>query len=457
MKVTNPATAKVIKEIQEDRASSISAKHALARKAFKVLSGINLDERLGVIKAFCEILSANKDQFAWDLCQEVGKPIVEAEAEIEAAIGKCEFFIKNSGDLLRPKKVNEANGTEEYIEYEPLGVIACISAWNYPFLVAINVLIPGLIAGNAILYKPSEHSPSSGENIAKALWQALAQTSAPKDVLQLIQGGSRCGEALCELSLDGYFFTGSYRTGARIAQMVAPKLVPLGLELGGKDPLYVTDEVDSIAEVAAAVVSGVFYNNGQSCCSVERVYVNEKIYDEFLSLFVEKTKNLILGPSTNRDTEIGAVTRKEHIPFLKEQIKDALEKGAKLECGGEELALAGSYFTPTVFSRTNHQMRLMKEETFGPLVGVQKVSGDQEAIELMNDTDYGLTSSVYTSNRERGEKILRQINSGTGYLNCCDRVSSYLPWSGRKNSGLGTTLSAHGLYAFCAPKGLHII
>lgn len=452
MSAINPATDELLKEIEFDHISAIEIKFQKAKTAQREWASTPLQIRIECIRDFAQLLLENKEELAKELTLEVGKPIKESLAEIAQAAKKCEFFIEKSETLLAQERVSTDGVVDEVIAYDPLGVIANISAWNYPYLVGINIFVPALICGNAVLYKPSERALISGHNIARLLWQA----GAPKDVFNLVLGGKDAGRFLSKLPLDGYFLTGSQEAGMELAKALAGRLVPIGLELGGKDPLYVAEDVESVEEAAIAASEGAFYNNGQSCCSVERIYAHEKIYDEFLFHFVKRAKSLKVGDPLDPATEMGALTIKEWIPYLEKQLDDALAKGAKLECGGERVGSVGNFFAPTVLSDVNHSMLIMREETFGPLVGIQKVSGDEEAIELMNDTEYGLTSAVFTQNTDRGLSILSQINSGTGYLNCCDRVSSHLPWSGRNSSGLGTTLSKHGLYAFCRPKGLHL-
>jgi len=315
----------------------------------------------------------------------------------------------------------------------------------------VNVFIPALIGGNAVLYKPSEYSTLTGLNIAEMLWQA----GVPREVFQVIIGGKEAGEALLELPLDGYFFTGSYATGKYIAERVAGKLVPVGLELGGKDPMYVCDDVD-VAAAAASGVEGAFYNNGQSCCAVERIYVHERIHDAFIQAFVAETAKLKIGDPMEEDTFIGPLTRPQQIQVLEEQVNDAVQKGAKLLLGGKRMAGNGYYFEPTVLTEVDHRMKVMMEESFGPIIGIQRVKNDEEAIALMRDTPYGLTASVYTNDAERADRILREMNTGTVYWNCCDRVSPNVPWSGRGHSGLGSTLSHAGIRAFVKPKAYHL-
>jgi acyl-CoA reductase-like NAD-dependent aldehyde dehydrogenase len=275
-------------------------------------------------------------------------------------------------------------------------------------------------------------------------------------VFQVVVGAREAGEALLNLPLDGYYFTGSFRTGQYIYERVAPKMVPCQLELGGKDPLYVPNDVKDVNNVAVNAAEGAFYNNGQSCCAVERIYVHEGIYDEFVEAFVKETQSYKLGQPTEEGVFLGALTRKDQLTVLEGQVKDAEAKGAKLLLGGHRIDNGGYFFEPTVLTNVNHTMKVMTEESFGPIIGIQKVANDEEAIALMQDTEYGLTASVYSDSQERGEGILKQINTGTAYWNCCDRVSPYLPWSGRKHSGIGATLSHIGIRAFTKPKGYHL-
>jgi acyl-CoA reductase-like NAD-dependent aldehyde dehydrogenase len=348
--------------------------------------------------------------------------------------------------------MTEEEGLQEKIVYEPLGVVCNISAWNYPYLVGINVFVPALLGGNAVMYKPSEYATMTGLQIEKLLKEA----GVPDDVFQVAIGGGDVGEALLNLPFDGYFFTGSVKTGKYIYEKVAAKMVPCQCELGGKDPLYVADDVNDIKAVAAATADGAFYNNGQSCCAVERIYVHEKVYDEYIAAFEEEVKGYRIGSPMEEGVYIGPLTRKQQTAFLQQQVDDAIAKGAGLLLGGKKIEGKGHYFQPTVLLNASHDMSVMREETFGPLIGIAKVTGDEEAVRLMNDTDYGLTASVYSCSQERAERILQQLNFGTAYWNCCDRVSAALPWSGRKNSGFGSTLSHMGLRAFVKPKAYHL-
>lgn len=451
MKLTNPATGALIQEVTEDTKNSITEKYQMCKKAQVNWQKRSLDERLACIQRFSDLLEKNKDMLAKDLTAEVGKPYQESINEVNGAKTKIKFFLDNSKKWLTEAPVSNDTNTKEILSFDGLGVIANISAWNYPFLVGCNIFIPALITGSAVLYKPSEFATVTGMNIAKLMQEA----GVPTDIFSLVIGDYKAGEVLLDLPLDGYFFTGSYKTGKHIAEKVAHKLVPVGLELGGKDPLYVTDEVADLKQVAAAVAEGCFYNNGQSCCAVERVYVNENVYGEFMGYFLNEVKGFKAGDPTNKSFSQGAVTRPVHLDFLDAQVKDAVDKGAKVMCGGKRQS-TGSFYEPTVLIDVNHKMRVMMEETFGPVVGVMKVKNDEEALKLMNDCEYGLTAAVYSKNIDRAKKLISQVDAGTSYINCCDRVSGYLPWSGRKNSGLGSTLSYIGILAFTKPRAWHI-
>jgi acyl-CoA reductase-like NAD-dependent aldehyde dehydrogenase len=452
MKVINPATEEIIKTIAEDSKEVITSKHNAARQAQSTWKQVDIKERIAAIQKFSDLLESNKETLAHTLTSEMGKPVQQARNEINSARGRIKFFIENSEKYLSDEWLQQDAGMSEKISFEPLGVIANISAWNYPYLVGVNVFIPALIAGNAVLYKPSEFTTLTGLEIERLMHEA----GIPKDVFQIIIGAKDAGEALLELPLDGYFFTGSYKTGKYIYEKVASKMVPCGLELGGKDPLYVTDEISDIEGVATGTADGAFYNNGQSCCAVERIYVHEKVYDKYVEEFVKEVKSYKMGNPTEEGVYIAPLSRAAQVSFLESQVKDALDKGASLLAGGKKVDGKGFYFEPTVLTDVNHSMSVMKDESFGPIIGIMKVKNDEEAINLMLDSEYGLTSSVYSDTFERAKPILAKMDSGTVYWNCCDRLSPQLPWSGRRNSGFGSTLSYIGIRAFVKPKAYHL-
>jgi len=452
MQIINPATEEIIATLQEDSAESLKTKLKTLQKGQKSWAKVNLKKRIAIIEKFSELLAENIEELAETLTSEMGKPLQQARNEVNGARGRIKFFVENSQKYLKDEVMTKQEGLTERISYEPLGVICNISAWNYPFLVGVNVFIPALIGGNAVFYKPSEFSTLTGLKIEKFLKEA----GVPEDIFAVAVGAKEVGEQLLAMPLDGYFFTGSHRTGLYIYEKVAPKMVPCQLELGGKDPLYIADDVADIQAVAAGTADGAFYNNGQSCCAVERIYVHEKVYDRYVEEFVKEVKGYKIGQPTEDGIYIGALSRKSQLDFLEKQVQDAVKKGATLLTGGKRIEGQGYFFEPTVLTNVNHKMDVMQAESFGPIIGIMKVKDDKEAIKLMQDTEYGLTAAVYTPDKKRAEKILKQVDAGSGYWNCCDRVSAPLPWSGRKHSGFGATLSHAGIRAFVKPKAWHL-
>jgi acyl-CoA reductase-like NAD-dependent aldehyde dehydrogenase len=277
----------------------------------------------------------------------------------------------------------------------------------------------------------------------------------PEDVMACLVGAGPVGAALLEQPVDGVFFTGSYATGARIASSAGKRMIKVQLELGGKDPVYVCDDVDA-ASTAAAVADGAFYNTGQSCCSVERVYVHESIYASFVDAFVAEVRAYRVGDPMDETTYIGAITRRAQLDVLRRQVADAKRKGAKLLTGGAAIKRKGNWFAPTVLVDVDHSMLVMRDESFGPIIGIQAVADDDAAVELMNDSAYGLTAGVYTNDAARARRLLSRVAAGSVYWNCCDRVSPRLPWSGVKHSGVGLTLSTLGIQTFTRPKAWHL-
>jgi acyl-CoA reductase-like NAD-dependent aldehyde dehydrogenase len=456
VRITNPATEEVIREVHEDDARSIARKFECARAAQGGWARTPLGERLDVVRRFGQLLSSRLDDLAALLTSEMGKPITQSRNELTAMQQRIAFFLENTECAIADEPVFAADpaaraATDETIRYEPLGIVANISAWNYPWFVGSNVYLPALLTGNAVLYKPSELATLSGI----AVGELFREAGLPGDVFTPIVGGRETGASLLAQDIDAVCFTGSYATGKKIAESVAGRLIRVQLELGGKDPAYVCDDVN-VGAAAAAVAEGAFYNTGQSCCAVERVYVHGRIAARFVDAFVEAVRAYTVADPTDAATFIGPLARKEQLEVLEDQVRDARERGARLLLGGERRKGKGYYFEPTVLDRVDHQMKVMRDESFGPIIGVQQVSDDDEAVRLMNDTEYGLTAAVYTQDRERAERILSQVDAGTVYWNCCDRVSPRLPWTGRRHSGIGTTLSIAGIRAFVQPKAWHL-
>lgn len=452
LKIHNPATGALIAEVPAATPDIVAERCAAARAAQPAWFATPLSARLEVMQRFRVALAAEVESLAATLTAEVGKPIRQSRNEINGLLARIDFFLAEAEATLGAQQVADDGATREVISFDPLGVIVNISAWNYPYFVGGNVFVPALLAGNAVLYKPSEFATLTGLHIARL----LHESGVPPDVFVPLVGGGSVGAALLAQKIDGVFFTGSHATGAAIARAVGPRFIKLQLELGGKDPTYVAEDADP-RTAAESLADGAMYNSGQSCCSVERIYVHERIHDAFVAAFVETVKGFRLGDPTAEETYIGAITRAPQLDVLEAQVADAQARGAELLVGGKRLTdRPGNWFEPTVFSGVDHSMELMREESFGPIIGIQKVASDAEALALMNDTRYGLTAGVFTRDEARAQALLAQVNAGSVYWNCCDRVSPRLPWSGHGDSGVGLTLSTLGIQAFTRPRAWHL-
>jgi acyl-CoA reductase-like NAD-dependent aldehyde dehydrogenase len=451
LSIHNPATGALLTTVLADDATSVAAKAARARAAQPAWAAVPLAQRKACIVRFRGAIVAELDALAATMTSETGKPIKMSRNELNGLLGRIDFFLQEVDAQLATETVYDEGGMTEQIQHTPLGVVVNISAWNYPWFVGGNVFVPALLTGNAVLYKPSEFATLTGLAMARLLHAA----GIPQDVFITVVGAGEVGVALQAQKIDGLFFTGSYATGARIAQNLGPRMVKLQLELGGKDPTYVCEDAN-VQVAAESLADGAMYNTGQSCCSVERVYIHEKIYDAFVEAFVNTVKTFKVGDPAAEDTYIGAITRAPQLDVLEAQVADARARGATLLVGGSRLGGAGNFFAPTVFSNVNHSMELMREESFGPIIGLQKVADDAQAVQLMNDTRYGLTAGVFTPDEARAKAILSQVQAGTVYWNCCDRVSPRLPWSGHGDSGVGLTLSTYGIATFTRPKAWHL-
>eukprot|EP01116_Phalansterium_solitarium_P020322 TRINITY_DN5957_c0_g1_i1.p1 TRINITY_DN5957_c0_g1~~TRINITY_DN5957_c0_g1_i1.p1 ORF type:complete len:514 (-),score=171.28 TRINITY_DN5957_c0_g1_i1:255-1712(-) len=453
VQVVNPATGQKGNFYPDDTKDSIQQKYSRARAAQSSWASTPVQERIKTIERFGRLLEERRESLARDLTGETGKPIGQANGEIKGLQARVKFFVDNVEKEVGESVRKQQGNVLEVVRHEPLGVIANISAWNYPYFVGGNVFLPALLTGNAVLYKPSEYCPQTGLNIA----QLLHDAGVPKDVFATVIGAKEAGEALVDQPINGVFFTGSNATGAKIAKRVGDRMVRLQLELGGKDPTYVAADADPEG-AARSLADGVCFNTGQGCCSVERIYVHEKVYDKFMETLVNEVKSFKPADPLDDKTYIGPLTLPNQVGFLEGQVKDAVAKGAKLLVGGHRVAgKPGNWFEPTVLAECDHNMDVMVEESFGPIVGVKKVASDDEAIKLMNDTKYGLTSGVYSKSRETAERVLSKVDSGTVYWNACDRVAPALPWSGRRGSGIGATLGVEGIQAFVQPKAWHLI
>ncbi|OXV07893.1 hypothetical protein Egran_04345 [Elaphomyces granulatus] len=439
----------------------LSAILETAQAAFRSFSqSTTLEQRQEIVSRALGILQSKKDALALELTDQMGRPISYTPSEITTAIKRGSYLNRISGSILGDEGVvagDAERGFKRYIKRQPVGVVLIIFAWNYPYLILVNSLIPAILAGNAVLLKPSPQTPTVVEHVAAAFLQA----GLPKDVIQYFHGGSlsQLETVVRSPQINHICFTGSVAGGLSVQRAASDRIVNVGLELGGKDPAYVRGDVD-LAWAAGEIVDGAIFNSGQSCCAIERVYVHDTIYESF----VEEVKRVLtkyrVGDPFDNKTQIGPVISKRAKDTVLAHIANALSKGAKDETPSNEtfenLPPSGNYVRPTLLTGVNHDMIVMTEETFGPVIPVMKVRSDEEAVELMNDSEFGLTASIWTKDSVLAEKLIERIEAGTVFVNRADYPSPDLAWTGWKNSGQGVTLSKFGFEQFVKLKSYHL-
>lgn len=412
-------------------------------------------EREEYCLAAIHALVAEKEAIAEELCWQMGRPIRYAQGEVNGMEERAKYMISDAKSALAPIELPEKAGFIRYIKREPLGVLFVIAPWNYPFLTAVNAIIPALMAGNAVVLKHSAQTPL----VAERFDQAFKKACLPQGIFQFLHLTHECTEQLIQSPLiDSVAFTGSVAGGEMVERVAAGRFIHVGLELGGKDPAYIRADAD-LEHAVETAIDGAFFNSGQSCCGIERIYVHQNVYEEFVSKAVAFVKQYKLGRSDDPETTLGPLVRASAADFVRNQIKEAVEQGAKTHINSADFALdkpGSPYKAPQIVTQVNHHMRLMREETFGPVVGIMPVTGDEEAIKLMNDSDFGLTAAVFTRDIDKGIAIGEQLNTGTFFINRCDYLDPALAWVGVKNSGRGCTLSSLGYEYLTRPKSFHI-
>jgi acyl-CoA reductase-like NAD-dependent aldehyde dehydrogenase len=444
----NPATGEVLGELDSAGPTEVRAAVARARVAQPGWNAWGIRNRVRVLRRFQEILLAHKTDVARRITQEAGKPLVEALlTEVLVVLDAARFLIDNAFAILREEKLPHGNPVMKTksgrILHEPYGIIGIISPWNNPFSIASTETLAALVAGNAVVLKPSELTSL----VALHLRTLLIEAGVPNDVFQVLTGEGATGAALVRGEIDKLVFTGSVATGRRIAQIAAERLLPVLLELGGKDPMLVLEDAD-IDVASSGAVWGAFVNAGQTCLSVERCYVHQSLYPAFLDACSEKARKLRVGNGMDPATEIGPMIHERQVRVVESHVEEAKQRGARVLAGGTRLRELGpTFFAPTVLAEVDHSMRVMREETFGPVLPIASFREDAEAIRLANDSDYGLAASIWTRDRARGERLARQIDTGTVMVN--DAVSCFsiseAPHGGVKASGLGRTHGRWGL------------
>ncbi|CAN9107607.1 hypothetical protein CUC08_Gglean003329 [Alternaria sp. MG1] len=426
--------------------------------AFESYRRTSLTERQDIVKKALKLLNDRQDVLGKEITEQMGRPIAYTAKEVTTAVMRGEYLLKISEDTLKDTPGEAEKGFKRYIKKVPLGPVLILFPWNYPYLTLINSLVPALLAGNSVILKPSPQTPTSAEQIQ----QIFKEAGLPDGVLQIFHSGSITQiEAIARSpKIQLVCFTGSVANGLAV-QQAANDRVPLrvGLELGGKDPAYVRSDVD-VKWAAEELVDGAVFNSGQSCCSVERVYVDEKIHDEFVSALQDVLSGYRLGDPFDKSTHVGPVVSKRSAETIQAHIKDALEKGAKNATPDNATfknpPADGNYVAPTLLTDVTHDMTVMTEETFGPVIPVMKVKGDAEAVKLMNDSQFGLTASIWTKDVNKGHELADDVEAGTVFVNRCDYPAPDLAWVGWKDSGRGQTLSRFGFDQFVKLKSYHV-
>ncbi|PKH58780.1 aldehyde dehydrogenase [Shewanella sp. Choline-02u-19] len=414
-----------------------------------------LSQRKALCKQAIEQLLSHKDDIAKELSWMMGRPIRYGGGELAGVAERSDYMIEVCEQALADIQLEEKSGFTRYIKRESLGTVLVIAPWNYPFLTAINAIIPALLAGNCVILKHSAQTPLCAER----LYQAFKEAGLPKGVFQYLHmSHDNTAKLIANEQINYVAFTGSVYGGKMVEKAACGRFIGVGLELGGKDPAYVREDAD-IDSAVETLVDGAFFNSGQSCCGIERIYVHQHAYDEFVSKAVALTKQYQLGRADDPSATLGPMVRTSAADFVREQIADAIEQGAIAHIDEALFPLSQNgtpYLAPQILTHVDHSMSVMTQESFGPVVGIMKVSSDDQAITLMNDSDFGLTASIFTQDIDLGIALGERLQTGTFFLNRCDYLDPALAWTGVKQSGRGCTLSQLGFEQLTRPKSFHI-
>ncbi len=435
--------------------AEISATLDRAVKAQSQWKHVSIAERAAICHKFCDALLAHANEIGLEICWQMGRPISQAPNEARGGVERTRFMIEEAEAGLAAYDPGPKEGFKRYIKREPLGVVYVIAPWNYPILTTVNSVIPSIMAGNAVVLKHSPQTPLVAERFA----QCFAEAGLPEGVFQVLHLSHEDAEnTVRDSRVNHVAFTGSVATGHKVQRAAADRFISIGLELGGKDPGYVRADAD-VAFAVENLIDGAFFNSGQCCCGIERLYLHENVYDEFIERAVAMANAYRLGDPTRQDTNLGPVVNIRAADFIRGQVAEAVSQGAKtlVDTSRFEMDKPGStYVAPQILVDVDHSMRVMTEETFGPIVGVMKVKSDEEALALMNDTPFGLTAAIFTRDTEAAEALGDRIETGTVFLNRCDALDPALPWVGVKDSGRGYTLSRWGYETLTRPKAYHL-
>jgi len=443
--------------IERETASAEDIQQAIssANAAQQLWKNTTIAERQALCSKAVDAFVARKAEIAEELTWQMGRPISQAPGEVGGFEERARHMIAIAAEALADLKPEPKDGFTRYIKRDPLGTVFVIAPWNFPYLTSVNAIMPALLAGNSVILKHSAQTPLCAER----LQQAFAEAGLPAGVFQYLHLNHADTENVIQSPLVDYVaFTGSVPGGEMVEQAAAGRFIGVGLELGGKDPAYVRKDAD-LQQAIDTVTDGAMFNSGQSCCGIERVYVDAEIYEEFVVGVTELVKSYKLGRPDEADTNLGPMVKTGAADFARGQIDEAVAQGARALIDPDSFAANADgtpYLAPQVLVDVDHSMRVMTEETFGPVMGIMAVSGDEEAIQLMNDSEFGLTAAVFTRDENAAIDIGNRVETGTWFMNRCDYLDPALAWTGVKNSGRGCTLSTVGFESLTRPKSYHL-
>jgi acyl-CoA reductase-like NAD-dependent aldehyde dehydrogenase len=444
----NPATGKVIASYDNDDSEAVAKKIRLAREAFSSWKKLELGERADYMRRLGRVMRKNREEYARVITEEMGKPVRQSVAEIEKCAWVCDYYAEHAEAFLRDQIV-PTEFRKSFVSFEPLGVIAAIMPWNFPFWQVMRFAVPALTAGNVGVLKHS--SVCLGSSLK--LQEAFSDAGFPENVFQTVIGDYRAGEALVQSDIDAVSVTGSVNTGKRVAELASKDLKKFVLELGGSDPFIVLEDAD-LKQTAYMATQSRLLNTGQSCISAKRFIVVKSIAEKFTKLFVEDTQAEVLGDPLDPKTTIGPLVRDSQRQALAKQVEDAKTKGGKVLVGGKPVNREGYFYEPTIISNVGHEMSVLREEVFGPAAPIIVVENEEQAIREANNSEFGLGASIWTNNIERGIKLARQIESGLVSVNEMVKSDPRLPFGGVKKSGIGRELSEFGIKEFVNIKSV---
>ena len=444
----NPSTGKVIATYNSMTSEEVSQKTKNSRIAFENWRKIDISERCTYMRRLGRIMKKNKEDYAKLITEEMGKPIRQSLAEIDKCAWVCDYYSEHAESFLRDELI-PTEFRKSFVSFEPLGVIACIMPWNFPFWQVMRFAVPALTAGNVGILKHS----SICMGTALQIEQAFKNAGFPENTFQSIIGDYRAGEALVESGIDAVSVTGSVNTGRRVAELATKDLKKFVLELGGSDPFIVLEDAD-LSQTAHMAAQSRLLNNGQSCIAAKRFIVVKDIVEKFTKLFVEETESEVVGEPMDSKTTVGPLVRESQREALAQQVDDAKTKGASILTGGNSIKRDGFFYEPTIVSQVDHGMKIIKEEVFGPAAPIIVVNNEEEAIREANNSEFGLGASIWTNNIERGIRLAREVQSGIVSVNEMVRSDPRLPFGGIKHSGIGRELSEIGIKEFVNVKSV---